>query len=258
MHRISIYLIITIIATSCYSKKELVYLQDESYSYKVPKEIDNQRPIYQIQPNDVLHVDVKTPDPETTALFSSQADNRPNFNASPAILYIQGYSVNNDGFVTLPLIGAVEVEGLTIDEVRGKVQGEVDKYLTNASVEVKLVSFKIAVLGQVNNPGYYYIYNGQANLLEGLALANDLTEYGSRDEIKLIRQTEKGSEVILLNLTDPSLIQSPYFYLLPNDQIYVPPAKKQIKNQNLRPLGVLFGGISAIVLISNFIIDLNN
>lgn len=256
MYKIIVYVIIIVFATSCYSNKELVYLQDETYSYKVPKAVENQRPIYRIQPNDVLHVDVKTPDPETTALFSARDDSRTGFNVNPAILYIMGYSVDNDGYVTIPLIGKIDVDNLTIDEIRSKIQAEVDKYLTNASVEVKLVSFKISILGQVKNPGYYYVYNGQANLMEGLSLANDITEYGSRKDIKLIRQTEKGSEVILLDLTDPSVIKSPYYYLLPNDVIYVPPAEKQVKNQNLRPLGVFFGGITAIVLVARFVIDL--
>lgn len=256
MHKIIIYVIIVVFATSCYSNKELVYLQDETYSYKVPKAIDNQRPIYRIQPNDVLHIDVKTPDPETTAMFSIQDDNRVGFNANPAILYIRGYSVDDEGNVSIPLIGKIEVRNLTVDEVRTKVQSEISNYLTNASVEIKLVSFKISILGQVNNPGYFYVYNGQATLMEGLSLAGDITEFGSRKNIKLIRQTEQGSEVILLDLTDPSVIQSPYYYLLPNDVIYVQHADKQIKQANLRPLGVFFGGISAVVLLARFIIDL--
>ncbi len=258
MRKNILYIIIVIFATSCYSNKELVYLQDETYSNKIPKAVDNQRPLYKIQQNDVLYIDIKTPDPETTNLFKSADEGRVGFNASPSLLYIRGYSVDNDGFVTLPLIGKVHVDNLTIDDVKAKIQSEVDQYLTNASVEVKLVSFKISVLGQVSNPGYYYIYNGQANLMEGLSLAGDLTEYASRQDIKLIRQTEEGSEVILLDLTDPSIIQSPYFYLLPNDVIYVQHSDKQIKNQNLRPLGILFGGISAFVLIANFVIDLSN
>lgn len=258
MHKVIIYVAIIVFATSCYSNKELVYLQDETYSYKIPKSVENQRPIYKIQPNDVLHIDIKTPDPETTQLFSIQDDNRIGFNANPAILYLQGYSVDNEGDVTLPLIGKIKVENLSIAEVKSKVQSEVDRYLTNASVEVKLVSFKISILGEVKNPGYFYVYNGQASILEGLSLANDITPYGSRENIKLIRQTERGSEVILLNLTDPSLIESPYYYLLPNDVLYVPQADKQVKRTNLAPLGVIFGGISAIVLIANFIIDLPN
>jgi polysaccharide biosynthesis/export protein len=256
MQKIFIYIVILIFVTSCYSNKELIYLQDETYSNKIPKPIENQRPIYKIHANDVLHIDIKTPDAETTALFSLQDQNRGGgFNASPAMFYIRGYSVDDEGNVALPLIGKVPVAELSIQEVKSKIQSEVDRYLTNASVEVKLVSFKISVNGEVNNPGYYYVYNGQANLLEGLSLAGDLTEFASRKDIKLIRQTEKGSEVILLDLTDPSVLQSPYYYLLPNDVIYVQHSEKQIKNQNLRPLGVFFAGLSAAVLLANFIIN---
>ncbi len=256
MYKAFIYIGVLIFATSCYSNKELVYLQDEAYSNKIPKPIDNQRPIYKIHANDVLHIDIKTSDSETSALFTVQDEGQGGgFNANPAMLYIRGYSVDNDGNVSIPLIGKVQVNDLSVEQVKSKIQAEVDRYLTNASVEVKLVSFKISVNGQVRSPGYYYVYNGQANILEGLALAGDLTEFASRQDIKLIRQTETGSEVILLDLTDPTVLQSPYFYLLPNDIIYVQHSEKQLKNTNLRPLGVFFAGVSAAILLANFIIN---
>ena len=258
MYKVFAYFAILIFATSCYSNRELVYLQDEAFSNRIPKQIDNQRPVYKLHPNDVLHVDIKTTDPETSALFSIQEEGRGGgFNANPAMLYIRGYSIDDQGNITIPLIGKVPLAELTLPEAKNKLQSEVDRYLSNASVEVKLVSFKISVVGQVRQPGYYYVYNGQANLLEGLSLAGDLTEFASRQNIKLIRQTEKGSEVILLDLTDPSVIQSPYYYLLPNDVIYVQHSEAQIRNQNLRPFGVFFGGITAIVLVARFILDID-
>jgi polysaccharide export outer membrane protein len=175
--------------------------------------------------------------------------------ANPAIFYSTGFSVNKDGFVKIPLIGLVQVENLTIEEATEIVQQEADRYVRNATVDVKLISFKISVMGEVNNPGYYYIFNGQATILEGLSMAGDITEFGSRKEIKLIRQVDEGVEVVKLDLTDADLMNSKYYYLVPNDVLYVQPADEQIKRANLQPLGIVFSGISAIVLISNFLLN---
>ncbi len=257
MNKILIFITFVIFASSCYSSKDLVYLQDGSYSEKIPKAINNKRPVYKIQPNDILSIEIKSPNPETSALFNDESSVRGAFQANPALLYLRGYSVDDMGNINIPLIGKLEVKDQSVDEIKRLVQAQVDKLLVNSSVEVKLVSFKISVLGQVNNPGYYYIYNGQATLLEGLALAGDITDYGSRTKIKLIRQTQSGSEVILLDLTDPGVIQSPYYYLLPNDVIYVQPSPRQVSRENTRTLGLIFGGISAAVLLANFILDVN-
>ena len=107
-------------------------------------------------------------------------------------------------------------------------------------------------MGEVRNPGYHFIYANQATILEALGLSGDLTVNGNRKNIKLIRQTDTGSEVIILDLTDPNLIKSPYYYLVPNDVVYVQPSKAQLTRTNLIPLGTLFGAISATFLILNY------
>ncbi|WPP50271.1 polysaccharide biosynthesis/export family protein [Catalinimonas niigatensis] len=239
---------------SCYSSKELVYLQNDEFNSQYPTLIKNKRPLYRIQPNDVLNINIQNPDTETSVYFNYGNQEMRGF-ANPSVFFITGFSVNNEGDIKIPLIGKVKVENLTIDEATQLIQREADRYVRNATVDVKLVSFKISVMGEVNNPGQYYIYNGQATVLEGLSMAGDLTGFGSRTEIKLIRQHDEGVEVVLLDLTDAKLMNSSYYFLLPNDVLYVEPTEEQIRRTNLQPLGIVFSGISALVLITNFLLN---
>lgn len=250
-------LMLIISMSGCYSKKELVYLQNDEFNKEYPTALNNRRPEYRIQVNDVLQIDVRNPDPTTTALFSKNNGNIVNGNVNPAFLYLAGYSIDDQGNINIPIVGTVKVDGLTVNEAETLIQSEIDKYLNNASVEVKLVSFKISVLGEVNNPGYYLIYNGQSNILEALAMAGDITQFGSRDDIKLIRQTNSGSEVILLDMSDAELMNSKYYFLLPNDVLYVEPNNEQIKRANLEPWGFVLSALTTAVLFVNAYVNIS-
>lgn len=241
--------------SSCYSRKELIYLKDPTFSSEYPTQIKNRRPLYRIQANDVLHVNIQNPDIETAQYFSYGGNQNMQMLGNPSALFVTGYPVSEDGSISIPLIGNVKVEDLTVDEARVLIQQEVSKYLKNSSVDLKLISFKISVMGEVNNPGYYYIYNGQATVLEGISLAGDLTDFGNRNNIKLIRQNDDGVEVILLDLAQSDIMKSKYYYLLPNDVIYVEPSERQINRENLAPLGVLFGAVTALGVVARLIID---
>lgn len=250
-------LIIAAAATSCFTKKELVYLQDKEFSSLYPTQIKNRRPEYKIQPNDVLHVNIQNPDTETYAFFNTGNQEMGPRGGNEAILYIMGYSVNQEGSINIPLMGKVKVANLTLEEATNIIQNEVNKYLRNSSVNVKLVSFKVSVLGEVKSPGYYYVYNGQCTILEGLSLAGDMTQLANRQNVKLVRQTENGVEVILLDLTSADLMNSKYYYLLPNDVIYVEPSEQQVRRSNFQPIGIGFSAISAVGVLVSIFLNLN-
>ena len=151
-------------------------------------------------------------------------------------------------------MGKLKVQGLDISQAQTLVQKNISNYVLNVNVLVKLLSFKITVLGEVRSPGRYFIYNPQATILEGLGMAGDLTEFGNRENVKLVRQTLNGPEVVLINLTDPKLLQSPYYYLLPNDALYVEPMKARTTRANVGNLALVFAGISSVVLLLGFIL----
>lgn len=250
-------LILTICAvmlTSCYYNKRLVYLQDDSYSQSIPKLVENKNTAYRVQPNDILSIKVKSStDVQVSDIFNITTTTQAPMFTSPGNFYLEGYSIDSEGKITLPIIGKVTVKGLTIEEVQELIQKNADRFLKNATVIVKLISFKVTVLGEVNNPGYHYVYNNQITILEALGLAGDLTPVGSRKNIKLIRQVPNGSEVVLLDLTDPALLKSKYFYLMPNDALYVEPLRARSRRLNLEHLTLLFSAATTAILILNYL-----
>ena len=247
-------LVILVFCSSCYYNKRLVYFQDKDFSYVQPTLIENRRSVYRIQPNDVLSIKVKSStDSQVSDIFNIITTTQTSTFANPGNMYLEGYSVDESGRVNLPILGLLTVKDLTVDEVQNLIQTNANKYLKNATVVVKLISFKITVLGEVNNPGYHYVYNNQATILEALGLAGDLTIFASRKDVKLIRSVPRGSEVILLDLKDPNVLKSKYFYLMPNDVVYVEPLRARSKRSNLENLTLVFSAVTTAILILNYL-----
>ena len=247
--------VFTLLASACVSTQQLTYFPNDEFTTVAPTYISGKPKAYRLQPRDVLSIRIKTLDEETAAYFNIQPDN--GFQQlNPAGLYVNGYSINDAGKINLPEVGELEVAGLTLEQAQQVIKEGVSRFVNNTTILVKLVSFKITVLGEVFNPGYYYVYNEQATLLEALGLAGDVTELGNRENITLIRQTNSGKEAILLNLKDPDMLSSPYYYLQPNDVVYVQPLREKIVRSNLNTLtvlSILFGAISSTVLVLNYI-----
>ncbi|WP_240773189.1 polysaccharide biosynthesis/export family protein [Pontibacter sp. SGAir0037] len=234
------------------TKRQLVYMQNDNLKEQVPVNTPNPYTPYKLQPHDVLSVKVQSDQPELSSIFNI-VDPSSSFGfGEPGSMYITGYSIDQDGNITLPSVGKLPVAGLTTKEAQDLIQKNVVRYILDATVIVKLISFKVSVLGEVRQPGYYYIYNDRASILEGLAKAGDLTQVANRRNIKLIRQTPNGSETILLDLTDPNLTKSPYYHLMPNDALYIEPSKTQVDRDNIIVLNVVFTAISAAVLLLNY------
>jgi polysaccharide export outer membrane protein len=232
----------------------MIYFQDKDYSESFSTKIDNKRPDYRLQTNDVIAVKVKSStDPEISDIFNITTTQGTMLFMNPGNLYLEGYSIDEEGKITLPILGSVTVKDRTLEEARDVIQLSADKYLNNATVMVRLVSFKITVLGEVKNPGYHYVFNNQVTVLEALGLAGDLTSQGNRKNVKLLRPTKTGNEVVLLDLTDPDLLKSQYFYLMPNDVLYVEPFKARSDRSNLELLGVVFSAATTAILILNYV-----
>ncbi len=244
----------TMLLSSCYYNKRLVYLQDETYSESQPKFVENKRSQYLLQPNDVLSIKVKSStDAQVSDLFNIITTTQAPTFTSPGNLFLEGYSIDSEGKITLPIIGPLPIKDLTIEAAQDLIQASANKYLKNATVIVKLISFKVTVLGEVNNPGYHYVYNNQVTILEALGLAGDLNSVGSRKNVKLVRQVKNGSEVVLLDLTNPALLKSKYYYLMPNDAIYVEPLRARSGRLNLEHLTLVFSAATTAILILNYL-----
>lgn len=249
--------ILVFLCSSCYYNKRWVYMQDNASPGSTPTQVKNEAPMYRLRPSDILSVKVKS---STEANISDIFNIAPSTNIltmDPGNMYLQGYSLDETGQITLPVLGDIIVKDLTLSEAQDLIQQRANKFLNNATVIVKLTSFKVTVLGEVRAPGYRYVYNNQATLLEGLGLAGDLTENGNRKRIKLVRQVPGGSEVTMIDLTDPNILKSKYYYLMPNDVVYVEPLKAQSKKLNATNINIFLAAVTATVLVLNYFEDDN-
>lgn len=253
-----IYLfLIPLVLSSCISNKESQYFQNGKFSTTEPILLENQNAQYKLQAFDVLSIKVKSQKAETTEYLNMDPSGMFN-NPSPLSVYVNGYSIDEEGYITMPSIGKFKVSGLTTTETRNLIQESVDKTFTNATAFVFLVSFKISIIGEVRNPGYYFVNNNQGNILEALALSGDVNEFANRKEIHLIRQTDKGSEVVLVDMTDPAVMSSPFFYLRPNDAIYVPPLELKNQRSNLANLQIFSVALTALSTAVTLILLIDN
>lgn len=232
---------------SCVGKRSINYLHDGSLS-TTSKLFPNKKFEYRIQVNDVFSVRVLGLDEENSRLFNVEAINT-SLALNDASLYVNGFSVDKNGNIQLPSIGKLKLIGLTINEAQDLLQRKINEYFANATVILKLVSFRVSVLGAVERPGTYFVYNNQITLLEALSQAGGPTEMGDKRHVTLMRQSDQGTQALYLDLGKADVLSSEYYYLLPNDVVYVPALGARPQRMNLELLGVLFGAISAAALI---------
>jgi len=208
---------------------------------------------YRLQPGDNLFIQVLGLDAETADLFSIQPGGiyRQYLNNELSV-YLSSYTVNQDGFIEFPVIGKVLVKGKTIYETKALVQEAINEYLRDATVIVKFVNFSISVLGEVMRPGRFPVHQTHINIFEALALAGDMTPWGDRDNVQLIRRVNQGSEVQVLDLSSRGILESEHYYLMPDDIIYVPPMKAKTFAFTAFPYSIVLSTITTTLLILNF------
>lgn len=229
-------------------------MQNNNLKEQTPTSFNTPYDTYKLQANDVISIKVLSVDPEMSDLFNITNPSSAFGVADPGSMFLSGYSIDDEGNINLPTVGKLKVAGLTTGQAQDLIQRGLSRYINDATVIAKLISFKISVLGEVSKPGYFYVYNERANLLEGLGMAGDLTKGANRQNVKLIRQTPAGSDVVLVDLTDPNLVQSKYYYLKPNDVLYVEPRNTQLKRDNLVVVSAVLGVISTAALLVNFFV----
>jgi polysaccharide export outer membrane protein len=170
-----------------------------------------------------------------------------------ASLFIYGYNVSDSGFVEIPVVGKVDVMGKTLEEARMEIARQTAIYVKDATVTLKLISFKYSVMGEVKSPGVYQNYNNQLTVLEAISNAGDITAYGNRRKILVIRPGSEGTKTYRLDLTKTDILRSEGFFLLPNDIVYVEPVKSYNFRVNLPVLSVFLTGVSTLILVLNYI-----
>lgn len=213
---------------SCSTPKDLVYFSDLKNTAKFDAAIlNNVEP--QIQANDLLAIGVSSLNAESNLLFNGASISRVNdrLNGNPSAEGPAGnsYVVDKSGFINFPVLGKVKMAGLTKEDAQEKLTAEISKYVKNPIVNVQFQNFKVTVIGEVNRPSTFTVNNDNINLLEALGMAGDMTLYGKRDNVLIIREQNGKRSMNRVNLNRKDVLNSPYFYLQQNDIVYVEPDK---------------------------------
>jgi polysaccharide export outer membrane protein len=240
-------------SSACTSHKQLVYLKNidsASAAAFYPKH----RPEYRIQTRDIMYVKIYSLNEEMSSLINQTIGTyQQNLFQNETSLFINGYAVSDSGNIEIPVLGKIKVAGKTMDEAISSIRQKADQYLKDATVIVKLISFKISVIGEVSRPGTYNNFNNTLTVLEAISMAGDITDYGNRKKVLVLRPTANGTTSFRLDLTNRNILSSDGFFLLPNDIVYVEPIRNKSFRMNMPTISLAFTSVSTLILILNYL-----
>ncbi|OIQ38735.1 MAG: hypothetical protein BM563_05650 [Bacteroidetes bacterium MedPE-SWsnd-G1] len=221
-----VYLMIIMSLSSCLSLKKTTYFQGEPSEKSEMYKFNNEP--YRVQVNDVLSVEIVSENPELVSLFeTSQQASGPSGGGN---LYFEGYTVDRHGNIRIPYINELNVLGYTEKEIREKIEVELKKFIKNSEsifVKVKLSGIQFLVNGEVRSPGTITLLQNQVSILDAIASAGEIADFGNRQEVQIYRKTLNGVERYVVDLTDVAIFDSEHYYIKPNDIIYVPPLQRK-------------------------------
>ncbi|RYJ37870.1 Polysaccharide export protein [Flavobacterium anhuiense] len=226
-----LFLLISVLLTSCIPIKDLVYLQDKDGSNEQTAIAAVESKPYRLQVNDILKINIKAIDPKLVSIFNTTEDEGGQAGRSESALYFDGFTVDDHGNIRMPILGEINVIGYTLEEVRVKIEKKLlEEYFkseANIFVTVKLAGFRYTINGEVGSTGTKTLFKDNVTILEAVANAGDITTVGNRKEVTVIRQSPTGVQMHDIDLTDVNVMKSPYYYLQPNDYIYVKPLRQK-------------------------------
>lgn len=254
-------LIIGLSTVSCIPNKDLIYLQNakqDSLSVAVNPVVN--RP-YRVQVNDILSIKIKALDQKLVDMFSP-SDVQGVQGQSEQGLYFNGFSVDDHGNIRIPVLGEMNVLGFTLEEIRVKIEKQLlEDYFkkeANIFVTVKLAGLRYTVNGEISSPGTKTLFQDKATIMEAIANSGDITMTGNRKEVTIIRQYPHGTEMHTIDLTESKSMQSPYYYIQPNDYIYIKPLKQKSWGTGTTGMQSVATIITALSLVSTTFLLLKN
>ena len=221
-----------VILSACSAPKDVVYFQGVDNLTIEQTEMMNQSYSSKIVPDDLLTITVTSWDPSVVTPFNPPvyAFATEGTDKVEASRQLQTYLVDKDGYINFPVIGLIHVAGLTKQQLVDKLKTDISKYVKDVNVNVQIVNYKITVLGEVVRPGTVAVTNDRISVLDALGRVGDLTINANRKNVLVIRDQDGKKEFARLDLTDPAIFASPYFYLTQNDVVYIEPNKAKRKN----------------------------
>jgi len=256
MYRIKqVFILLSIIVLgSCASKQEIVYFQDEPVNSEMT--LTNNYAI-KLKPDDILTIDISAQDPEAVAPFlltpvAQKFNNSLNISNN---LRVQTYLIDINGNIEFPVLGTLKMQGLSRVEATEMLKVKLTEYIVDPIVNIRLINFTVTVLGAVNSPGVYTVQNERISLSDALGLAGDLTIYGKRDNILLIREVDGQKRYAKFDLNSVNVVNSPNYYLTQNDVIYVEPNNARVRQSSYNPNnGVIISAIATLATIAAILI----
>lgn len=241
-----IILFLNLLLVSCVSKQKILYIQDT-----VTNNSNNSFEL-KLEPDDMLLINVTSENPEIAEPYNLKSVTLQNNTEEDAATRKQlTYLIDKNGYIDFPIVGKIKIGGLTKEQATIEIQNILKDHVKDALVTIRLVNFKITVLGEVQKPGAYTIKSERITLLEALGMAGDLTIYGKRSNVLLIREQNGEKITHRIDLTKSSFFDSPYYYLAQNDVLYVEPNGTKVNSSAIGPN--LTVGISALSLIVTII-----
>lgn len=236
---------------SCTSRKHLVYLknieeQKGEQTYRL-KTIERK-----LEKGDIVYLKILSTNNDLNDLFNpADLDGASGSNFMSA--YLKGFTINDSGNITMPIIKTIYIAGLTLIEAEKKIQAKVDEYLNSTVLIIKVLSFRVNILGEVNSPGTQEVFQDKMNILEAIARAGDIKETGDKKNILVLRQFGDDMISYTVDLTNDSILSSDKFQVLPNDVIIVQPLKLKSFRLNAPAISVIFSAITTLLLVVNFV-----
>jgi polysaccharide export outer membrane protein len=246
--------ILVVFSTSCSTNRKIIYFQDiqSTKAAELENTVDYKEPL--IQPNDNLSINIFTLNQQTGAIIN-QAATTPimgtNSNSSSVGPQGSGFIVDKNGDVELALAGKIRVGGLTTFDAREVVRKRVTEFYNQPNVELRLANFKVSVLGEVKSPSTYNMQSEKTTVMDAISVAGDLTVYGRRDNVLVVRDIDGKKTYAHLDLNSSSVFNSPYYYLRQNDLVYVEPNKARNAANNAATIQLIsvIGSILSIVVL---------
>lgn len=245
--------LIPIFLFSCASREKIAYYQNIEQVLASDANVNFNT---KLQPDDLLMIVVMAETPEAAAPYNlPSVIMQSNSEFENQQLRMNSYLIDSEGFIQFPGLGAVQLGGLTRSEAVSKLITELTKYIKDPKVNLRILNFKITVAGEVRQPGVQVIASERITLSEALAMSGDLTEYGRRDNIMVIREKDGKKEIGRVDITKADFINSPYYYLSQNDHVYVEPNKTKVNASSVGPnTGIIISAISLLLTVVAIII----
>lgn len=213
--------------------------------------VDESKTELEIQPNDLLTITVSAANIEAVQPFNLPVTSAPRVGEPGSVsgnMQLQSYLVDSDGNIEFPVLGTVHVAGLTRQQLTEKLKKQIAAYVQDPIVNIKLINFQVTVLGEVNRPGTYTVPDERLSLTKALGLAGDLTIYGRRDNVMILRETGDTKEYKYVDLTQSDFLTSPYYYLQQNDVVYVEPNSAQMQGASYNRNASVYISIASVLI----------